>query len=647
MAQPWKSVPLVAGAYSDDCKPWAQQDLCGWIPVNAEQAGARSNVIARQLPGLQEFATFPDCPRQRGAHDMEGCLFVVFDTTLGEVLPSGAIAVRGTISGRGRVSMTHNGVNEMLIVNGDTGYIYNRSTETLTQITDDGFPGAFLADYIGHTFVAIEPLGRYFFNSALDDGLAYNALETYQGETKPDRFVSGIVAGGEYVALSQRSIEHFAYTGETNAIFQNKQISIDRGCAAAHAVSLLDGAVLFIGEDGSGYEKRGYNLTRITTHAIEQAWSKCNLSRAFSYVWEDKGHKVWYVTFPDGYTWGFDMATRLWHRKQSEGMDRCRLAWCVKWQGHWYGGEYNSGRVFRLDWAYHLEGSAKLMRSCTTGVMHADQRRIRFDALEVVVDASGEATVATTASTTIIPHVGLAVTGTLPTGWVGAAYAVTLGGTGGTSPYTFAATGLPAGLSMSSGGAVTGTITNGLGDSVVAVTMTDALGAVATASLTLAAGLYPQLAGWKYLDTTLADATNYSASAFDDSAWSSGAAPIGNLGPYGSIVNAPIYDARFNANIARTVGFDARTWLRRHVTVNALHAAGFTLKGYVDNGFTVYVNGVQRATYYIATQGGYSVTVPGSAFVVGDNVIAVNFVDDATHTPAVDAAYFDFLLDPL
>lgn len=64
------------------------------------------------------------------------------------------------------------------------------------------------------------------------------------------------------------------------------------------------------------------------------------------------------------------------------------------------------------------------------------------------------------------------VTGSLNAGNVGAAYSATMTGTGGVTPYTWSATGLPPGLSMDGAGNITGTPTTG-GSYPVTITLTD------------------------------------------------------------------------------------------------------------------------------------------------------------------------------
>jgi alpha-tubulin suppressor-like RCC1 family protein len=70
-------------------------------------------------------------------------------------------------------------------------------------------------------------------------------------------------------------------------------------------------------------------------------------------------------------------------------------------------------------------------------------------------------------------------TGSLPSGVVGTAYSQTLAGTNGTSPYTWTSTVLPAGLSLSSDGVISGTPTT-IGTTSVTFTIHDANAKTAT-----------------------------------------------------------------------------------------------------------------------------------------------------------------------
>jgi hypothetical protein len=97
-------------------------------------------------------------------------------------------------------------------------------------------------------------------------------------------------------------------------------------------------------------------------------------------------------------------------------------------------------------------------------------------------------------SITIIAPPSITTT-SLPGGVVGSAYNATVAATGGTTPYTWSATGLPAGLSIdAASGAITGTPTTA-GSSTVTITVTDSSNpAHLSASKTLSINIAGQLA---------------------------------------------------------------------------------------------------------------------------------------------------------
>ena len=131
---------------------------------------------------------------------------------------------------------------------------------------------------------------------------------------------------------------------------------------------------------------------------------------------------------------------------------------------------------------------------------------------------------------------------------------------------------------------------------------------------------------WKYLNPQTNPPTNWETSSYNDSAWSSGASPLG----YGNRVEVTTTGA----------SGDLAQYFRKTVSIpqGALFDE-YELQGHYDDGITVYVNGaevhrenmpagaVNYSTLASSTVGGsvpaeFSLTIPNSAFVAGDNVIA-------------------------
>lgn len=110
----------------------------------------------------------------------------------------------------------------------------------------------------------------------------------------------------------------------------------------------------------------------------------------------------------------------------------------------------------------------------------------KFDVGVTVKDAAGTSASATL-SVTIAP--ALAITSTsAPNGTVGISYSANLAAAGGVGPFTFSASGLPAGLSISAGGALSGTPATP-GTVSVQVTVKDSTGASVSKTLQIVIGL--------------------------------------------------------------------------------------------------------------------------------------------------------------
>ncbi len=453
-------VPVAGSTYTDDCLPWASMDTVNYITVKAEKEGTRSPAFLRCLPGCTTFSVTGSNAPVRGARDVEGKLLVVSGNALYRIGTDGLATSLGTIPGTGRVSMTHNqiaGGNEVVIGNGQAGYVYNTATETLAQITDEGFPGAKVVGFIDGYVMFVEPQGRYWGWSDLAAGTSYSSLDRSEAEAQPDRIVSGIESHGEWMVLGERTTEFYRNTGATTGTFQRIDgTNMEIGCAGTHTVAKMDNSVYWVGHDRILYRLNGggYQAERVSDHAWEQKIARCNVAQAFMTVFEDRGHKVVYLTFPDGQTVGFDVATGETHRRQSFGLDRWRMNTLTYWRGAWVAGDYSNGRLYQLDWAIQHEAGAEMERRRVFPVLHDNQNKVTVNAIEFVFDTG----VAEAARPLLAP---LSLAGDLPNGATGDAvsYTYTVGGGVLSIVASIASGALPTGLTMNAAGVVSGTLT--------------------------------------------------------------------------------------------------------------------------------------------------------------------------------------------
>lgn len=451
-------VELIGGFNRDSALVWAAQDVVNWIPEIAEGQN-RSRIKLANAPGLKPFLNLGAAPG-RGLHNCQGKLFVVNGSSLLEVKAAGGVLDRGVIPGVQRVAMQHNqrGTgNQLLIANGSAGYVWNTTTSAFTRITDPGYPGARSVDFVDGYLVQVEPSGRYLFHSELTQATEYNTLDRFESETSPDRIVTARVNQREVVAFNQTTIDFFANTGAATGTFRNKGISIDRGCASRYGVLQLDNSLMWLGNDGIFYRLDGYSARPISTGPVEKAIKDYNWAQAFTFTLESQHHKIGYWTFPDGKTFGYDVITGLWHRRSSYGLDRWRVNGIVEWNGKWIADDYTNGNLYEVDWDTFDECGQLIERDMITPVLHDNGNYLGVLRVDVLFATGGPRHV-----TEPLPQ-ALVLSGDLPGGSLDDVISFQYIATGGTGAITFALVSgvLPTGLSMSSSGLVTGTITAG------------------------------------------------------------------------------------------------------------------------------------------------------------------------------------------
>lgn len=465
----WQPIPVVGGSAADETRLATPQETINWYPVRMERPGGRSDFILRSPSGMTHFTTVGTGPI-RGDRDVEGTHFVVSGTRLYRVSHGGAVTELGVIPGEGMVSLTHNqegGGYTVAVFNGPQGFTYNTITGVFAEITDPGFPGFRVGGFIDSYIAGIEKDGLFAAHSDLANASEYNTIDRYEAEAAPDLLVGQIIDHGEWWLMGRRTIEVYGNTGATTGTFQRIPGStIERGLAAPFAVAKLDNSVFLLGDDGIAYRANGYNLVRISTQQEEQQFSRCDLSQAFAFTYEDRGHKVFYLTFPDGYTHGYDVASGEWHKRSSYGMDNWRISTLTRVDGRWIAGDRFNGKLYILDWDAMQDDSGPLVSERITGILHQNGDKLVVDGLMLVFDTGKAQRIAGPAPT---------IAGDAPDSAIGVPYSFSYTLGSGTPPYvvTLQSGELPPGLTLSSAGVLSGTPTTD-GDYTFSVRVTDA-----------------------------------------------------------------------------------------------------------------------------------------------------------------------------
>ena len=150
--------------------------------------------------------------------------------------------------------------------------------------------------------------------------------------------------------------------------------------AAARSPAKMDNSVFWLGDDRIVYRADGYQPIRISTHAIEQQIGGYEtVSDAVGWVYEQEGHVFYVLSFPTaGETWVYDLASQLWHERESEGYGTWRCITGANVFGSAIAGDAVNGALYVIDPTASMEVADQIIRVATGTCMHAEGLPVTF-----------------------------------------------------------------------------------------------------------------------------------------------------------------------------------------------------------------------------------------------------------------------------
>lgn len=137
---------------------------------------------------------------------------------------------------------------------------------------------------------------------------------------------------------------------------------------------------------------RGYQASRISTHAIETALgTEAPLSSALAWAYHMEGHRFYMLHVPTrDMTLVYDVASGLWHERAAltaEGAfsrHRCHVG--TYGHGRIMGGDYESGQVYTLSLEAFDDNGAPLVKERVTPWVATRQLRVTHHGLYLLMD---------------------------------------------------------------------------------------------------------------------------------------------------------------------------------------------------------------------------------------------------------------------
>jgi hypothetical protein len=319
--------------------------------------GEKSAMVAYGTPGLLAFVDFGDTAVRGGLEfPKDNVAYVVHRATLWEVNAGGTKTNRGTLlTGTGRVSMSHNGV-QVMIVDGTYGYIYNTTSHVFAQIVDADFPASpSTCCYLSRRFLLGTTGSSRFYWSDIDNGLSWDALNFANAETNPDPIVTVYANSGQAVLLGSETSEFWGNSGIADPAFSIIQGSASEwGIAAIWSIAKYDNSFACLMKNRGGEvmvaQMNGYLPKKLSTVDFDSVINKYAVtSDATAYSYMLGGHPMYVISFPTaGHTWLFDGSTGIWSPLKSQDITRHRAEFSFNLAGKTLVADYALGRLYVL-----------------------------------------------------------------------------------------------------------------------------------------------------------------------------------------------------------------------------------------------------------------------------------------------------------
>lgn len=374
------------------------QTCINWYP-EVTKLQEKTKIVLMPTPGTTIVQSVGIGPH-RGSIVHKDAVYYVSGNELIKQTTAGVFSSLGTIStSTGRVSMASNGAfgDQLIIVDGTDGYMWDSQALTLTVIADAQFPASpTKVVYMDSYFVVISADSGQFNISSSNDGTAWDALDFANAERNPDNTVAIETVGRDLYFIGDYTTEVWANTGGRFPFEPYANGVIEFGTSAANSVAKTDEGIIFVTRNQRGQGKvvgvRGTNSIVLSNPTLEYELSSYgDISDSYAFTYEQAGHVFYQVTFPsEEKTWVFDVTLQDpdlgWHRRSTNDL-RHIASTHVFFNNKNYVGAYNSSELYELDLDTYTDNGITIKRERAGIHMQLKRQRLRYDKVEFEFEA--------------------------------------------------------------------------------------------------------------------------------------------------------------------------------------------------------------------------------------------------------------------
>jgi hypothetical protein len=402
------NLSIVGAAYKGRSIAVDGQELVNLYLEASPSTEAKNNVVLIGTPGLKLLATIGTTSNgTRGIYvtARNRCLIVV-GNILYELDSAFGYTNRGqlnTFSGRvcfaeidKQVDPSAAPESDVMLVDGNYGYILNTLTNVFTTITGDYFPGTSVISQNGFFIQNMNDSNKFIYSDQYN-GLNWQAsLNFFAAEASPDPINYLTLINNQLWLVGSKSIEIWNYTGVADQLWERSGVGyIQTGMAGLNCATTIVGNILWLGSDKDGQNivwqsGSSYTPQRVSTHAIEYIISQLgSVSDCVALSYMKEGHQFVIFNFPSGQrTLVYDLNTQLWHERgdynKYTGLNEHHRAMFVAgWDNRILVGDVENNNLYELDLDYYTDDTKTIKRVWTCPHIHNERHRVFFHQIEI------------------------------------------------------------------------------------------------------------------------------------------------------------------------------------------------------------------------------------------------------------------------
>jgi Phage stabilisation protein len=283
---------------------------------------------------------------------------------------------------------------QVVIADGDTGYVYNIVTNTFTTLTSGTtWPavGARTVTYVGGFFVAEQPGTQAFWVSNAFDGSTWGALSTANAASTGDTILAVDNLSGNLIIFMQQAMEYWQNVGASPQPFQPVLSAFNQwGLGAIFSRAHVDQSLIFLAVNTNGtaqvVKANFYSVTVISTSDLESIINNFStFSDGVALTYQVGKHPMYQLTFPTGNrSFLYDNSTGVWSEVQTGTSVTPTRHWgnLSTWAaGFNFISDYAMNQLYQMNPNVYTDNNQTIIRQIITRHVLSQFNRVRISLL--------------------------------------------------------------------------------------------------------------------------------------------------------------------------------------------------------------------------------------------------------------------------